>query len=684
MARQDRDITKVIRWLAGVIATVVAVGLPSVYFAIACKSTASALRAEAEMYSRAMTDIVNANPDMWMFESVRIMGLLEHRLEGTSGDSRRVMDMEGNPIAATNGPVAPPALVRSCPIRDSGRPVGTVEIRRSLRPMLWNTALFALLGGIVGIAVFFVLKILPMAALKRALHQLTQEKERAQVTLQSIADGVITTDTVGNVEIMNRPAEGMTGWRQEEAAGRPIREVFRVLDGHTERELENPLEERKADSRAGEQNVLVARDGTRRLIDESVAPIPGGGRGSAGAILVFRDVTEKVRKEEEIVKWQKLESLGSLAGGIAHEFNNVLTAILGNVSLAKQTLAPGGKAHGRLAAAEEACAHASGLTAKLLTFSKGGNPVRELIRPERVVRDSARTAINGSKARCEFGFAGDLWTARADAGQIGQAVSNLVNNAVQAMPEGGRIRIRGSNVTVGPGEITYVKPGPYVKIEVIDSGVGIPRENLKRIFNPYFTTRADGGGLGLTTSYHILKSHGGNLFVDSEPGAGTTATLFLPASMERLPDGAEAEKDTLPDGKRKVLVMDDEELVRDMAMAMLEHLGCEAQGARDGSEAIRMYDAAAGDGRPFGMVIMDLTIPGGMGGKEAAARLLAGHPGARLVVCSGYSSDPVMADFQAYGFMGMLGKPFKMEEFRRVIQHIMAVPPARAAGDGSG
>ncbi|MGA8752442.1 ATP-binding protein, partial [Candidatus Deferrimicrobium sp.] len=599
METQDRDLSRVIRWLAGIVAVVAALGLPAVYFAIGYKSMSSALRVEVEACSREMNRIASANPDMWEFDTVRIMGVLEQRFDVHADDSRRVLDVGGNVIAATVEPVPRPALVRSRPILESGRPVGAIEVSRTLRPLILNTGFFLLLGDLIGIAVYLVLWILPMAALRRALGQLAREKERAQVTLRSIADGFITTDADGNVEFMNRHAEGMTGWNQEEAAGRPVREVFNVLDGRTGQELSEPLAERQADSRAGEQNVLVARDGTRRLIDDSVAAIPGGAYGTAGSVLVFRDVTVKVREEEERVKWQKLESLGTLAGGIAHDFNNFLAAILGNISLAKQILDPGSKAVARLESAEKASDRASELAGKLLTFSIGGKPVRERISPGRVVRDSAMLSVHGTPVRCEFDIAEDLWATDADAGQIGQAIGNLVINSVQAMPDGGTVRIRGANVIVGQGELAYVKPGPYVKIEVADTGVGIPGRNMKRIFDPYFTTRENGSGLGLTTSYHIMKSHGGNLFVESEQGAGTTASLYLPASTECVARVVGAERDTAREGKWKVLVMDDEDLVREMEIGMLEHLGCEARGARDGSEAIGMYKDAAMEGTPF-------------------------------------------------------------------------------------
>jgi PAS domain S-box-containing protein len=671
MAKQDRDVSRVVGWLAGIVAALVALSLPSVYFAIAYESADAALQAEAAAVSRALNQIVIDNPDMWEFETVRIRGLLEERFGHPIDDARRVFDREGNLVAETVAHPAPPVLVRFHPIRDAGRPVGRLEIRRSLRPLVAKTGVFALLGGILGVAVFFVFRIFPMAALRKALGHLAREKERAQITLGAIAEGVVTTDTEGNVELMNRPAERMTGWSGVAAAGRPIREVFRVLDRETGREPEDPLAERRADAAEGKLNVLVRRDGSRRLINDSVAPIPDGRTGSAGAVLVFRDMTEKVRRDEELIKWQKLESIGNLAGGIAHEFNNFLAGILGNISLGKQALDPGSRAYGRLEEAEKASSMASELATKLLTFSKGGNPVRELISLGDVVRESALLAARGTPVRWSLEIPETLWAAYADAGQVGHAVSNLVLNAVQATPGEGFVRVRAENVTVGEGQLPHVKAGRYVRIVVTDTGVGIPEENLKQVLDPYFTTRENGSGLGLTTSYHIMKSHGGNLFVASEEGKGTSVSMLLPASMQRPSLPAENRWKAPPNGRWRVLVMDDEELVLDMARGMLDHLGCESKGARDGGEAIHMYAEAVEEGKGFDLVVMDLTIPGGMGGKEASRRILGMYPDARLIVSSGYSADPVMANYSAYGFRGVLPKPYRVEELRRVLEQVL-------------
>ena len=671
MAKEDRDVSRVVGSLAGIVAALVALSLPSVYFAIAYESADAALEAEAAAVSRAVDQIVNDNPDMWEFETVRIRGLLEERFGRRQNDDRRVLDREGNLVAEISTRPPAPRIVRSHPIRDAGWPVGTLEIRRSLRPLLWRTGAFGLLGAILGVAVFLVFRIFPLAALRKALGQLAREKERAQITLGAIAEGVVTTDADGRVELMNRPAERMTGWSGQEAAGRSIREVFRVVDRDSGRELDDPLAERQADAAEAKLNVLVRRDGSRRLIHDSVAPIPDGRMGAAGAVLVFRDMTEKVRRDEELIKWQKLESIGNLAGGIAHEFNNFLAGILGNISLGKQALDPGSGAFARLAEAEKASSMAADLAAKLLTFSKGGSPVRELVSLDGVIRESALLAARGTHVRCALEIPDGLWAAYADAGQLGQAISNLVRNAVQATPGEGTIRIRAENVTVGEGEIAYVTAGRYVRIVVADRGIGIPEKNLRQVLDPYFTTRQNGTGLGLTTAYHIMKSHGGNLFVESEPGRGTSVSLLLPATMDRPPGPGKSRGKELPDARWRVLVLDDEELILDMACGMLAHLGCDPEGARDGSEAIRVYAEAMEKGKAFDLVIMDLTIPGGMGGTEASRRILGMYPEARLVVSSGYSADPVMSNHAAYGFRGALPKPYRVEELRQVLEEVL-------------
>jgi CheY-like chemotaxis protein len=367
----------------------------------------------------------------------------------------------------------------------------------------------------------------------------------------------------------------------------------------------------------------------------------------------------------------KLESLGILAGGIAHDFNNFLAGILGNISLAKLEVEPENKACGRLDAAEKAVLRAKELASKLLTFSKGGTPIRKPVSMEEIVKDSSYLAVMGSNCRCEFVLPEGLWPAIADAGKMGQVVNNLVINAVQAMPGGGTLRIRAENASIRQEEIPHVKAGDYVKIDLLDHGIGIPKENLPKIFDPFFTTKEKGSGLGLATSYNILKSHGGNIFAESTPGVGTAFHLYVPAVRGFVPAKGAKEGETAIRGKGRVLVMDDEEMILDVAGGMLEHLGYEPFFACDGAEAILDYIRDLDAGNPFDAVIMDLTIPGGMGGEEAARKLLDLVPDAKVIVSSGYSNDPVMSEYARFGFRGVVVKPYRIEELSRVLRDVI-------------
>ncbi len=377
--------------------------------------------------------------------------------------------------------------------------------------------------------------------------------------------------------------------------------------------------------------------------------------------------------EAERLRAQKLESLGVLAGGIAHDFNNILTAILGNLSVARHA-EPGDDVAEVLQDAEKAALSAKGLTRQLLTFSRGGAPIRKVTSLPEVLREAARFALRGAKARAEFSIAEDLWPAAVDEGQLSQVIHNLVLNADQAMPEGGVVAIRAENVELTGGEGRPLRPGRYVLIAIEDTGVGLSREQLDRIFDPYFTTKLNGSGLGLTSSYSIVKKHEGHVAVDSEPGRGTIFSVFIPASQAAVVPQP-PRQDVLPRGKGRVLLMDDEEPVRRVGARMLQHLGYEVELAKDGDEALRTYAAGMEQGRRFDAVIMDLTVPGGMGGKEAMQKLAALDAGARGIVSSGYSTDPVMASYRAHGFCCVVAKPYRVEELGSALAEAITTPP---------
>lgn len=392
------------------------------------------------------------------------------------------------------------------------------------------------------------------------------------------------------------------------------------------------------------------------------------------AVAQVRDVTTKRQTDTELLRVEKLSSLAILAGGIAHDFNNILTGVLGNISLAMQTLKEGELAVApRLEEAEKATIRAQDLVQQLLTFAKGGAPVKELASLADIIRDSATFNCRGSQVRAEFDLAQDLWPAEVDTGQISQVIQNLIINAVQAMPSGGMVQVRGENITLTAQDPLPLEPGRYVRISVKDFGIGILPEHLPKIFDPYFSTKQKGSGLGLATAYSIIANHGGYLTVESATGRGTAFYFYLPASQRERQFQPERQiPGEMLTGQGKVLIMDDDDTVREVAGKILVHLGYEPGFARDGQEALAAYAQAKALGQPFAAVIMDLTIPGGMGGKEAIQRLRQMEPGARAIVSSGYADDPIMTRFQKYGFDGVIRKPYRVNTFSRELARVLA------------
>jgi two-component system, cell cycle sensor histidine kinase and response regulator CckA len=396
--------------------------------------------------------------------------------------------------------------------------------------------------------------------------------------------------------------------------------------------------------------------------------------GDKRQFIIYEDLTERKKLEEEVLKIQKLESLGILAGGIAHDFNNLLTGIIGNISLAKMKLEAGHPAQRNLEEAEKASARTKDLTQQLLTFSKGGAPVRKMASLHGIIVDSCEFVLRGSNKRCEFDLSENLWLVEVDKGQISQVISNIVINADQAMPGGGVIKVKAENCLVAPDCGMPLTPGMYVKISIKDEGIGISKDNLSKIFDPYFTTKQKGSGLGLATVFSILKKHEGYITAESEPGSGTTFHLFIPALHEGTIGVPEEVKSEAVIGKGRVLVMDDEELIQQVAGAMLNHLGYEVQFANDGLKTLEMYKNAKQSSKPFDIVLMDLTIPGGMGGEETIHQLLKIDPQAKAVVSSGYFNDPIMADYAKFGFRGVVSKPYKIQELSEALYKIMNEP----------
>jgi signal transduction histidine kinase/CheY-like chemotaxis protein len=384
-----------------------------------------------------------------------------------------------------------------------------------------------------------------------------------------------------------------------------------------------------------------------------------------------QEIIDRRRAEEELFKSRQLESLGVLAGGLAHDFNNILTGILGNISLAREDESAGAGLLKRLEEAENACKMARLLANRLLTFSKGGAPVTEPTSIAELVRETAEFSLAGSKALASYDFPDDLWPVEIDRGQISQVIYNLVKNAEQAMPEGGTIRIDARNTRILPNEEPLLlKEGNYLKISVRDEGSGIPADIFPQIFDPYFTGKPGGTGLGLTSALSIVKNHRGTITVDSPPAGGVTISVYLPASPDRQPAFTPRE-DIPPAGQGRILVMDDSDIIIEVVEVMLRRLGYEPVFAKDGASAIEIYRKSIQERRQFAAVIMDLTIPGGVGGKDAVGEILALDPDARVIVSSGYADDPIMSNYRDYGFRGVITKPFELSDLGIVLHKVL-------------
>jgi signal transduction histidine kinase/CheY-like chemotaxis protein/HAMP domain-containing protein len=378
----------------------------------------------------------------------------------------------------------------------------------------------------------------------------------------------------------------------------------------------------------------------------------------------------KRRMQEELLKVEKLESIGVLAGGLAHDFNNILTAVIGNVALAKNEVRPDTPVFAKMGEIERAAFRARNLTQQLLTFSKGGAPVKKTLLLSQIFYESIMFALGGTNVGLEYTPPSELWPVEADEGQISQVINNLVINAVQAMPGGGVIYGNLKNVVLPVASSLPLPPGRYVKMTLKDFGNGISKKDLGRIFDPFFTTKKAGSGLGLATVYSILEKHNGYITVDSQPGCWTLFCIYLPASSHEIYQRPEIEKNIVH-GSGNILIMDDEEIVLEVLGAILSNAGYSVTAARDGRQMLDAYQKARSNGTPFDAVVLDLTIPGGMGGKEAVKRLLHLDPRAKAIVSSGYSNDPVMADFETYGFRGAVSKPFKAEDLCTMVKDVL-------------
>ncbi len=514
-------------------------------------------------------------------------------------------------------------------------------------------------------------------------QEILNEKERLYVTIQSIGDGVIAIDREGKIIIFNNIAEKLTEWKRDEAIGKPIDKIFNIESEKEKEKYSDKIYRVIHEGKTiplGKNTILISKNGKQTCIEGTCTPIFDTSGELIGGVVIFTDITEQKETEERIRQMDRLNSIGILAGGIAHDFNNILTGILGNLTLLN-TIVKEKEATEYINQAREAVKRATNLTQQLLTFAKGGEPIKELTSLPSVIETSTKFILSGTSIDYHIKIPEDLWDVEIDKGQFSQVVQNIILNARHAMPKGGKIFITCRNIP--SAEAINLKlsngasnGGKYVEIAITDEGTGIPEENLNHIFDPYFTTKDNGTGLGLAICYSIIKNHGGTIRVKSEVGRGTTFFIYIPAT-EKSAEIEKQEKKSLRLGEMrgKVLVMDDDEIIREIASNMLKKLGFEPLLAQDGEEAIGIYRDSLEKGDPIKVVITDITVRGGMGGEETVKEILKIDPKARVIVSSGYSNNPIMSNYREYGFMAVVKKPFEIEDLAEALSEVLTINP---------
>jgi PAS domain S-box-containing protein len=506
---------------------------------------------------------------------------------------------------------------------------------------------------------------------KKAEEALRESEEKLRLMYESVTEGITITDLNGIIVDTNEAAVRMNGYdSKKQLIGRSS---FEFIAGRDHARAAENLKKTLEQGCSGLiEYTLLREDGSEFPGELSASLIRDKAGNPASFVAITRDITERKLIEEEQQIMERLESIGTLAGGIAHDFNNLLTGIMGNIGLAKRHVEPGGKAFERLEEAEKATVRARELTQQLLTFARGGMPVKKLSDISEIIRETAAFALRGSNVRLEISLPDDLWATEVDQGQMNQVIQNIVINADEAMPSGGTLHINAQNMVMKrPGMLPLPK-GNYVRADIEDEGIGMSKKQLERIFEPYYTTKQKGSGLGLATAYSIVKNHGGYITVESKQNVGTTFHVYLPASDKPSPTREEVKREMGTTGKGKVLVMDDEEIIREMLGKMLPLAGYEVDLTSDGAEVIERYAEAMKGGKPFSAVIMDLTIPGGMGGKEAIKKLLKIDPDAKVIVSSGYATDPIMSEYKEYGFSAVVTKPYSVAEIEKTLNNILS------------
>ncbi|MFN8388712.1 MAG: ATP-binding protein [Bdellovibrionota bacterium] len=511
-------------------------------------------------------------------------------------------------------------------------------------------------------------------------EQFAQNEAQLRLTFNTAQIGMATCTLDGKFLSVNNALCKMLGRDAEELLHLSFADISHPEEGHRipRRKLLELLRGRVSHIELDKR--YLHKNGSTIYATKRIGAIFDSNNSPRYLVAEIEDISEKKKWEAEYLKACKLESLGILAGGIAHDFNNILMAMLGSISFSKLEVPEESPLYERLNDVEKAVYRARDLTHQLLTFAKGGMPIKRTAAIVEILRDTIGFTLAGSDVSYSLQAPDSLWPADVDEGQISQVINNLILNACQAMPDGGHITVLCQNQRVARRSSEYgppLRPGEYLRISFRDEGAGIPPENLSKIFDPFFTTKDGGSGLGLATTYSIIRRHQGHIEVESAVGQGTEFTIYLPACPRRRAIEKKAARE-LQLGSGRILLMDDESMVRNVAGHMLSRLGYEVDFAENGVQAVERYQQAQNEGRPFAAVIMDLTVPGGMGGRVAIRKLKKLDPQVRAIVSSGYADGPVMAEFRKYGFCGVMAKPYEMSTLSTVLNAVLSNRPATA------
>lgn len=494
-----------------------------------------------------------------------------------------------------------------------------------------------------------------------------------EILLDNILDSVFFLNSNGKIIYMNKIAQNLTEWLLKSAQNKYFSDVFKLKKSKSDFETYDCFTEilqTKKPQICKKPSILITQSGKEIEVRCNFFPIFGENNEFLGCLIIAQDFTDKRKYENALQNAMRLNSLGQLSSGIAHDFNNVLTTILGNISLAKLNLDEKGEIFNLLNEAEEGIDKARVMTQQLLTFASENNRDKEILEISELLKNFVSFTLSGSNVKCNFRFSKDLMNVEGNRSQLGQFIHNIIVHAVHSMPVGGNIKISAKNIKIPKENNFELEQGNYVMLTIQDNGIGMSESDLSHVFDPFYMSNMTGKDMGLAIVKDIIDQHNGTILIDSIVGEGTTFTIYLPAIFQDSSSIKDI-KGEIPRKHGKVLVMDDEDIIRRVLSKMLTQLGYEAHVVNEGVSAIKTYKEFLANNDRFDVVILDLTIRGGMGGKETIENLLKIDPKVKVLASSGYTTDDIMTNYESYGFSGALVKPYRVNELDKALIDIL-------------